>query len=157
MERNLYLTIQLLELEIPVVIAMNMTDILEKRKEIINYKKFEEELNTPVCAISANKKTGIKNLLEQSVNLIESKNFKKFKSIYSEDINLVINNINNFLKDKVKFSRWTAVKIFEDDKIAEKKIKLSLNLKNKIKEYKSFIKLEKNMDRQIIIADEKYK
>ena len=67
LERNLYLTTQLLEIDVPVVVALNMCDVVKKNGDRIDAKKLEKELGVPVVAISALKGEGIKELMERSL------------------------------------------------------------------------------------------
>lgn len=162
LERNLYLSTQIMELGLPMVIVLNMIDILEKRGHIINYDILKKELNIPVIPISASKGTGISELLDLSINFTNKNNNQLVKKIYSYDLEKVLFNIetiieNTHINHNVN-PRWYSVKIFEDDEIIYKKIKLNSEQNQKINELKNSIKYnEENIDRQMIIADQRYK
>ena len=95
LERSLYLTTQLLELDSKVIVALNMADILEKKGIKINIKKLEEKIGTKVVKISALKQTGITELLSEIKNYRTKNQIK----IYDKDLENAINNINNNLSN----------------------------------------------------------
>lgn len=118
LERNLFLTTQILELGIPTVVAINMLDVIEKRKDTIDYKKLSEELGCPVLPISALKNTGIKELMAQ-VKKAANTQFTA-KNIYAGKVLNALNTIETSLPSSIEASRrfFYAVKLFErDDKI----------------------------------------
>ena len=118
LERNLFLTTQILELGIPTVVAINMLDVIEKRKDTIDYKKLSEELGCPVLPISALKNTGIKELMTQ-VKKVAGTKFSA-KNIYAGKVLNALNTIETSLPSSIEASRrfFYAVKLFErDDKI----------------------------------------
>lgn len=118
LERNLFLTTQLLELGIPTVVAINMLDVIEKRKDSIDYKKLSEELGCPVLPISALKNTGIKELMAQVKKTAGTK--FSAKNIYAGKVLNALNTIETSLPSNIEASRrfFYAVKLFErDDKI----------------------------------------
>lgn len=117
LERNLFLTTQILELGIPTVVAINMLDVIEKRKDTIDYKKLSEELGCPVLPISALKNTGIKELMAQVKKAAGTK--FSAKNIYAGKVLNALNTIETSLPSSIEASRFFyAVKLFErDDKI----------------------------------------
>lgn len=118
LERNLFLTTQILELGIPTVVAINMLDVIEKRKDTIDYKKLSKELGCPVLPISALKNTGIKELMAEVKK--EANTQCKAKNIYAGKVLNALNTIETSLPSSIEASRrfFYAVKLFErDDKI----------------------------------------
>ena len=118
LERNLFLTTQILELGIPTVVAINMLDVIEKRKDTIDYKKLSEELGCPVLPISALKNTGIKELMVEVKKAAGTK--FSAKNIYAGKVLNALNTIETSLPSSIEASRrfFYAVKLFErDDKI----------------------------------------
>lgn len=118
LERNLYLTTQLLELGIPVVVAVNMLDVIEKRGDHIDYDKLSHQLGCPVMPISALKNKGVQEVM----NKVKSIAYQPFeaKNIYNEDINATLDQLAHSLSGQVdsKKSLFYSVKLFErDDKI----------------------------------------
>ncbi len=167
LERNLYLTTQLLELQKPIIIAFNMTDIVEKKGDIIDYNAFRTELNVPIVPISANKGIGIKELLDLAVRYAENKSASAIsvKNIYDDKIEKVISKIENELlkesnldklKNKVNL-RWLAIKIFENDELLLKKISLSESQSKNISSYKKMLSIPEHMDEQMLVADQRYR
>ena len=127
-ERNLYLTTQLIECGIPVVIALNMMDIVEKNGTKINIKALSNHLNCPIIQMSALKNKGLKELVKA---VIESKySTVTLKPIFNHNVEAIIDNITNLIKAQVKpfQSRWYAIKLFERDQ----KVLNSLNLTQSI-------------------------
>lgn len=147
LERSMYLTTQLLELDSKVIIALNMADVLEKKGIKIDIEKLEKQLGAKVVKISALKETGIDELISQIDKL---KNINK-NLIYDEKLENGIFETEKILPKNQKHRRFVAVKILEDDK-------RFINLQNeeitKIKE-----QLSKNYDTDLeeIIAEERYK
>ena len=118
LERNLFLTTQILELGIPTVVAINMLDVIEKRKDTIDYKKLSKELGCPVLPISALKNTGIKELMAEVKKAAGTK--FSAKNIYAGKVLNALNTIETSLPSNIEASRrfFYAVKLFErDDKI----------------------------------------
>ena len=118
LERNLFLTTQILELGIPTVVAINMLDVIEKRKDTIDYKKLSKELGCPVLPISALKNTGIKELMAEVKKVANTQ--CKAKNIYAGKVLNALNTIETSLPASIEANRrfFYAVKLFErDDKI----------------------------------------
>lgn len=166
LERSLYLTTQLLELQKPMIIAFNMTDVVEKKGDIIDYNKLRSELNVPIVPISANKGIGVNELLDLAIRYVEKKdNSKTFKKMYNDKIENTISKIENELltgfnvenlQNKMSL-RWVAVKLFENDELLVQKIKLTKSQMENINLYKNAVDLPLHMDEQMLIADQRYK
>ncbi len=164
LERSLYLTTQLLELQKPMIIAFNMTDVVEKKGDIIDYNKFRSELNVPIVPISANKGVGVNELLDLAIRYAEKKDGSKTaKKIYDDKVENVISkienelsrgfNAENFENSQNKMSlRWLAVKLFENDELLMQKIKLTKTQVENINLYKGTVGLPPHMDEQMLIA-----
>lgn len=121
LERNLYLYTQLQELEIPVVLAMNMSDIVEKRGSRIDYARFSRLLGKPVVPMVGNKNKGTQGLLEAVVNLYKGKlKAERIPVDYGEDIRVELDKVEALLKKETGLiSRypvgWLGIKLLEDD------------------------------------------
>ena len=151
LERNLFLTTQLLELGIPTVVAINMLDVIEKRKDTIDYKKLSKELECPVLPISALKNTGIKELMAQVKKAANTQ--CEPKNIYAGKVLNALNTIETSLPSSIDTNRrfFYAVKLFERDDKIEAAIKTSADA--------SVIEAcEKSMDddSESIITDARY-
>lgn len=130
LERNLFLTLQLIELGKPIVIALNMIDIVENRGQKINTYRLSCELNIPVIPISAIKRIGLNRLLEVVINTAKSKkNYTPIRIYYGKKIENKISIITDSILDKYTFNddikRWISIKILEKDSEILKKYNLS--------------------------------
>ena len=144
LERSLYLTTQLMELDCKVIIALNMADLLEKKGIEIDEKKLEQKLGTKVFKISALKETGIDEMIKE----IDKKEDLTRTRIFDSKIERAVLDISNQLA--TKHSRFMAVKILEmDSRFADKNTKEFDKIRNE---------LEKNYDTDMeeIIATERY-
>lgn len=122
LERNLYLTLQLIEMGKPVVLALNMMDEAAKKNIKIDTKKLSEELGIPVVSISALKKQGVRDLLGAVVEMHHHKNDYKAKEIsYTPEIEAFVAQMTPEIKDGFGATkRWAALKLFEkDEDVAE--------------------------------------
>lgn len=147
LERSLYLTTQLMELNTKMIVALNMSDLLEKKGLNVNEKKLEELLGVKVVKVSAYKNTGIDELIK----LIESKDLTISKKvIYDETLQNAVNRVAQSLD--CEHSRFVAVKLLERDKSFEKYIKDSTIVEDAIKEIESYY----DSDAEQIIANERY-
>lgn len=151
LERNLFLTTQILELGIPTVVAINMLDVIEKRKDSIDYKKLSKELGCPVVPISALKNTGIKELMSE-VKKAANTNYVA-KNIYTGEVKEALNKIEVSLPSSVESTRrfFYSIKLFERDD------KIEASLKTKAEE-SVITSVEKSMDddSESIITDARY-
>ena len=147
LERSLYLTTQLLELDTKVIVALNMADVLEKKGIKIDVKRLEEELGTKVLKISALKATGIDELIKE---IKDTKKTNPSKS-YDKNMENAINQIIEELPNKTLHKRFVAVKLLENDE-RFKNFKTS-NIKNIADE------VSKNYDTDLeeTIATQRYK
>ena len=122
LERNLYLTTQLLELGIPVVIAINMMDIVRKNGDIINIEALSKALGCEVVEISALKGTGIAEAAEKAIEAAKNNSFKIPRHIFSGAAEHAIAHIEEAVVHDLppEQQRWYAIKIFErDEKVLE--------------------------------------
>jgi len=144
LERSLYLTTQLMELDTKMIVALNMADVLEKKGIRIDEKKLESELGTKVCKISALKETGIKELIKQ----IDKEQKEKKNDVLDNKIENEIKRIQ--FQINCKHSKFIAVKLLEKDKRFES---------YQSQEIKDIAKLlEKNYDTDLeeVIATQRY-
>ena len=151
LERNLFLTTQILELGIPTVVAINMLDVIEKRKDSIDYKKLSKELGCPVLPISALKNTGIKELMAEVKKIANTQSLPK--NIYAGKVLNALNTIEASLPSSIEASRrfFYAIKLFERDD------KIEASIKSKA-EASVIETVEKSMDddSESIITDARY-
>ena len=125
-ERNLYLTTQLLELDSPVVIALNMIDVLKKKGDKIDVQKLSDELGVPIVETSALKEKGIKDAALKAVET--AKNSKKEDKVkFSSEVEKAILEVEEKLPKDISSNlfRWYAIKLIERDKVVLENINLS--------------------------------
>ncbi|WP_377077334.1 FeoB small GTPase domain-containing protein, partial [Ruminococcus bicirculans (ex Wegman et al. 2014)] len=158
LERNLYLTTQLVELGIPVVVAINMMDVVKKNGDKINTDQLAKELGCQVCEISALKGTGIKEAAELAVKAAESKVPMVPQHSFNGVVEHAIAHIEEaFLNDvPEEQQRWYAIKIFERDEKVIEQLGMSEQVKTHIE--KDICAAEKEMDddSESIITNERY-
>lgn len=152
LERNLYLTTQLLELGIPVVVAINMLDVIEKRGDKVNYVQLSKELGCPVMPISALKNKGIDEVMAK-VKESAHRSFEA-KNIYDKELNSVLNQLSHLLPRSIDqhIALFYSIKLFErDDKIIS-------SLNTKVEDESLIQAIEKKMDddSESIITDARY-
>ena len=154
LERNLYLTTQLIELGIPVVIAINMMDIVRKEGDQIYTDKLSKEMGCKVVEISALKGTGVKEAAEAAVQAASSNAYQPVVHTFDKKVEETLTDIENMLGSEVpeEQKRFFAIKLFErDDKIGDQ-LKTAPDVENII------AGLEKEMDddSESIITNERY-
>ncbi len=154
LERNLYLTLQVLETNIPVVVALNMIDLVKKEGTKINEKRLSELLGVPVVPISALKEQNLNALVEESIKTSNTKR-EAWTSLNNSKINDLIETLNKKLKeDKVDNSLFHAIKLAEND---EKEIQDYPKYLRYIEEYKiNFDDELFHQDLEALIANDRY-
>ena len=154
LERNLYLTTQLLEIDVPVVIAINMMDILEKAGDTLDEKVLAEKLGVPVVKISALEESNLKTLMEVALEASQSPREGK-TIIYNKDLKHLIGDLKIAFKGKnVDNPLFHAIKLIENDEI---ETKMHEDLLPMVDEFKKTFKDETfGDDIEAIIADERY-
>lgn len=150
LERNLYLTTQLLELDIPVVVGLNMMDIVEDK---IDLKKLARWLNAPVVEVSALKKQGLESLMKQVKNESAKKEQKSF--LFSRSIEDAIGSIQRLLPE-TKQTRWYALKVLENDSRILEELSLSKTDQQKITKLREAIENEFDDDIESILTAQRY-
>ena len=141
-ERNLYLSTQLMELGIPVIMAVNMMDVLEKSGDQIHIKQLSEKLGCEVTEISALKGTGIKKAAEKAVALANDRKAAPPVHTFDPQVEEVLNSIESKLGSEVpaEQKRFFAIKMLEKDDKIQEQMKLVPDVSDEIK------KIEEIMD-----------
>lgn len=156
-ERNLYLTTQLLELDSPVVIALNMIDVLKKKGDKIDVQKLSDELGVSIVETSALKEKGIK---EAALKAVETAgNTKKENKVkFSSEVEKAIIEVEKKLPENIPSNlyRWYAIKLIERDKVVLENINLSDAEKKSIEEIISGLEKKFDDDSESIITNERY-
>lgn len=151
LERNLYLTTQLLEIGIPVVCAINMMDVVNKNGDKINVDKLSKELGCKVVEISALKGTGVEECAKAAVKAAGKIQVVTHK--YADDIEEALNNIEEKVLSKVSNKRWYAIKLFERDSKAIESLGINTEL---IEADIKHIEKKYDDDSESIITNERY-
>lgn len=156
-ERNLYLTTQLIELGIPVIVALNMQDILEKRNQKIDSKKLSKKLGSPVIEISALKGKGIEDITEEVLNIPIS-NIKKSETLkFDKRVEKALSQINDLLINVPDSQqRWYSIKLFERDNKIIEQLNLNANTVSRIEDIVNRVEKEFDDDSESIITDQRY-
>ncbi len=117
-ERNLYLTTQLIEMGAKVIIALNMMDEAKQKNIEIDLEKLSKELGVPIIPTVASKSKGLDMLIEKSIQYAENKENPNLKFSYGEDIDKEIEDINSMLSNSnLEYpGKWVAIKLLEGDK-----------------------------------------
>lgn len=154
LERNLYLTSQILELGIPVVIALNMMDVVTKREDTIDAKLLSEKLQMPVVEMSASKKDNIMEAAREAIQLAESGR-KPAVQIFSEPVQTALSYVEKIINVK-EASAWYALKVLENDSEVLKELKLSERQLNEVDVIRHNLEKKLGDDIDTIIANERY-
>lgn len=154
LERNLYLTSQILELGIPVVIALNMMDVVTKREDTIDAKLLSEKLQMPVVEMSASKKDNIMEAAREAIQLAESGR-KPAVQIFSEPVQTALSYVEKIINVK-EASAWYALKVLENDSEVLKELKLFERQLNEVDVIRHNLEKKLGDDIDTIIANERY-
>ena len=157
LERNLYLTTQLTELGIPVLIAVNMMDVVRKNGDQINIKKLAEETGCKAVEISALKGEGIVEAANEAVKLAGTKKAAP-KHSFDAKVERALEDIESIALQSVDESqkRWFAIKLFENDEKVAEKLNLSSGVLKEISEINKAVEDELDDDTESIITNERY-
>lgn len=159
-ERNLYLTTQLLELGIPVLIAINMMDLVQKKGDLIDTAKLGAELGCEVVTISALKGQGGMEAAGKAAALAQSKVAEKREvpHVFTGSVEHAVAHIEESVQEIVDAQslRWYAIKIFERDEKVLEKLKLDEILKSHVEEHIADCEKEMDDDAESIITNQRY-
>lgn len=158
LERNLYLTTQLAELGIPMVAAVNMTDIVKKNGDMINLAQLSQRLGCEVCEISALKGTGIAAAAQMAVQAAREKRKMLPRHSFGESVERALAHIEEaFPKDlPEEHRRWYAVKIFERDEKVLEALNIPAETLSHIESDIKACEKEFDDDAESIITNERY-
>ena len=158
-ERNLYLTTQLIETGVPVVIALNMTDLLEKRGIKIDTKRLSMLLDCPIVETSALKQTGLDALIETAIKVANKKEVDLPKEIFSKEMEEAVTDVKGVLPDTISEDkrRWYAVKFLENDSKVVESLKLPAAAKAAVDKDRKDLETKHDDDMESIVTDERYK
>ena len=157
-ERNLYLTTQLLELGIPVVVAVNMIDLVERNGDKIDLNRLSQELGCPVMAVSALKGKGTKEVAAKAIEVAKKHQVAPIPEIYDKTVMSALSKIESELQMQNDDSmvRWYSVKVFERDERIDEFLKLTDEKKAKIEPIIKKVEETLDDDAESIITSQRY-
>ena len=157
-ERNLYLTTQLIELGIPVVMAVNMIDLVRKNGDKIDLHKLSKELGCAAVEISALKGEGCRQAAEQAVAAAKAARTGELPHVFTGSVEHAIAHIEESIQGKVdaRFLRWYAVKLFERDEKVQEELALDKELLAHIEQHIADCEAEMDDDAESIITNQRY-
>ncbi len=159
-ERNLYLTMQLMELGLPMVLALNMMDEVRNNGGSINIAKLSEELGVPVVPISASKNEGVSELIDVVLRTAEQHILPKRLDFCQGAVHRAIHSVSHMIEDHAAAiqvpSRFAATKLLEGDELMMMTLRLSENEKELIQHTVDEMEQATGMDRNAALADMRY-
>ena len=157
-ERNLYLTTQLIETGVPVVIALNMADLLEKREIKIDTERLSMVLGCPIIETSALKGDGLNKLMEEAIRTANTKEVKLPADIFSADLEKAIENVKQQLPASITEDkkRWYAVKLLENDSKVSGSMSLGTAARSVVEDARKALESKHDNDMESIVTDERY-
>ena len=158
-ERNLYLTTQLIETGVPVVIALNMADLLEKRGIKIDTKRLSMLLDCPIIETSALKGEGLDKLIDEAVKTAKKSSVDLPKEIFTKEMEEAISEVKEVLPSSITEDkkRWYAVKFLENDEKVKEAMKLSASGQSLVDTKRQELEKQHDDDMESIVTDERYK
>ena len=158
-ERNLYLTTQLIETGVPVVIALNMADLLAKRGIKIDVKRLSMLLDCPIVETSALKGEGLDKLIDEAVKVAKKSEIDLPKDIFSAELEGAVAEVKSVLPSSVseEKKRWYAVKFLENDSKVVESMKLSGAAAQTVEAQRRALEKKHDDDMESIVTDERYK
>ena len=157
-ERNLYLTTQLRDLGHPVVLAVNMIDLVRKNGDTIDLEKLGRALGCPCVEISALKGEGCMEAAEKAVELARNHTHGEMPHVFNGSVEHALAHIEESIEGKVKenYLRWYAIKLFERDELVRREVGLSGELLKHLEKHITDCEWEMDDDAESIIADQRY-
>lgn len=157
-ERNLYLTTQVMELGIPVVVALNMMDLVRKNGDQIDTVKLSQKLGCPVIEVSALTGAGLTQLYAKAVEAAKEKSYTGHPHTFAVPVEKALGDIQGFLGGKVAQQqlRWYAVKLFEQDEKVIEALKAQFGANQQLAAIISACETEMDDDSESIITNQRY-
>lgn len=157
-ERNLYLTTQLLDLGHPVVIAVNMMDLVRKNGDNIDVEKLSKALGCPVLEISALKNEGCMEAAEKAVELAKNHTHGDVPHVFKGGVEHALAHIEESIENVVdnNYLRWYAIKLFERDEVIHSELNLPEEVLTHVEQHIRDCEAEMDDDAESIVADSRY-
>ena len=155
LERNLYLTTQLIDLGLPMVVAVNMSDVVKKRGDVIDLDKLAEKLGVKVFSMSAVSKQNIYDAIDALCMEVKNASLPKVNKYMSEDIEKALSSLSSSLKEAA-FSRFLSVKYLENDTKMMDKLHIDASTKEEADSLRKELEDKRDDDIESIITSERY-
>ncbi len=157
-ERNLYLTTQLIELGLPVVVAVNMMDLVKKNGDVIDLKRLGDALGCTVMGMSALKNEGGLEAAQTAVRLAREHRTSELPHVFTGSVEHALAHIEESIEGKVdeRYLRWYAIKVFERDEKVLEELRLSGELKEHLEQHIADCERELDDDAESIITNQRY-
>jgi len=163
-ERNLYLTTQVIELGIPVVVALNIIDEVEAKGDKINTEILEKSFNVPIICTAASKGRGVDQVVQKALQLaqtaaskVDTSKLVMFDDKVEKSISKIQEMVLSSLNNKIQSLRWTSLKLLEGDEKEIEKLEAPAKLLDDIKIIRDELEKEYDNDIETIIADNRYR
>ena len=158
-ERNLYLTTQLIETGVPVVIALNMSDLLEKRGIKIDVERLSMLLGCPIIKTSALKQEGLEDLIDKAISVAKQSDVKLPGEIFEKDLESAVATVKGVLPEAITADkkRWYAVKLLENDAKVIESLNLKADVSKIVDEQRKAIETKEDDDMESIVTDQRYR
>lgn len=158
LERNLYLTTQLLEIGVPMVIALNMMDLVRKNGDQIDLKKLSEQLGCPIIQTSAVKGEGSSEVAQAALSLAQSNAAPPAPLVFSEQLEDILHTISHLIQGRCPAQnlRWYTIKLFERDEKALEQLSLDQSILDEIESLRKQAEELFDDDAESIITHERY-
>ncbi len=158
-ERNLYLTTQLIETGVPVVIALNMSDLLEKRGIKIDVERLSMLLGCPIIKTSALKQEGLEDLIDKAISVAKQSDIKLPGEIFEKDLESAVATVKDILPEAITADkkRWYAVKLLENDAKVIESLNLKADVTKIVDEQRKAIETKEDDDMESIVTDQRYR
>lgn len=156
LERNLYLTTQILDMNVPVVVALNRVDMVDQNNINLDIDELSKRLGVPVLELVASKSKGVQEVIDTALS-VAINHKRDFKNFYSTGINKLLQEIQDILPESLKDNKlYHSIKIFENDQVSYDKYKYDTFLSKELNDKIEAFKLKKDDDGEAIIINEKY-
>ena len=158
LERNLYLTTQLLEIGVPMVIALTMMDLVRKNGDQIDLKKLSEQLGCPIIQTSAVKGEGSSEVAQAALSLAQSNAAPPAPLVFSEQLEDILHTISHLIQGRCPAQnlRWYTIKLFERDEKALEQLSLDQSILDEIESLRKQAEELFDDDTESIITHERY-
>lgn len=157
LERNLYLTTQIMEMGIPTIVVLNLMDVVLKEGDFINMDRLSNQLGCPVVATAASKKMNVSHVALKAIEAANNKTTAKIRKIMSSDTEKAIDAVEDVLSPYVKQSiRWFAIKVLEKDQKVLDLLMLPVEVIEKVNKIIEKLEVDSEDDGISIISSDRY-